>query len=151
MMISNNPFEVLGLDPRATEEQSVQQAGRLRQRCTDEPALTAIRQAVQTLTGNADDRQLHALLAHPRPAYEWPALEKCLSPHRRPPATTATPNVCPTLDLAEFTALLRALLAEELELTAEPFEPVTAKVEPIELFRQAAEAHWQSLLCDPGA
>ncbi len=147
----SNPFEVLGLDPGAANEQIVQKAGRLRQRCTDEATLTAIRQAVQALTGNAEDRQLHALLAHPQPAYEWPALEQLVRAHRRRPAAHAPPHTCPPLELEEFAALLRALVAEELELTPEPFDPMTSNVEAIELFRQAEEAHWQSLLCDPGA
>ena len=150
-MITNNPFEVLGLDPGASEEQIVQHAGRLRQLCTDDTMLTAIRQAVQALTVSAEDRQLHALLAHPRPAYEWPTLEKFLGPHRRPPTASPTIGSGPSLDLEEFAALLQALLAEELELIPQPFEPVKAKMEPVELLRQAEEAHWQSLLCDSGA
>jgi hypothetical protein len=149
-MNSSNPFEVLGLDPGATEEQIVHKAGRLRQRCADEATLTAIRQAVQALTGNAEDRQLHALLAHPQPAYQWPALEQLVRAHRRPPAANSTPTTCPTLDVEEFAALLRALLADELEITPESFEPVPSEVNAIELFRQAEEAQWQKLLCDPG-
>ena len=41
-MANANPFEVLALDPMATEEQVVEQAGRLRQRSTDEDTLTAV-------------------------------------------------------------------------------------------------------------
>ena len=48
--MSANPFEILRLDPSASEEEIVRQAGRLRQRATDGPALNAIRQAVQALT-----------------------------------------------------------------------------------------------------
>jgi hypothetical protein len=142
-----NPYEVLGLDPSTPEEQIVQQAGCLRQRSTDDITLTAIRQAVQALTGRAEDRQLHALLAQPQPAYAWPAVEKFINAHRRPPATTAS-AACPPLDLAEFTTLLKAQFAEELELAPLPFEALPANDEASEIQRQAAEALWQSLICD---
>ncbi len=146
-----NPFEVLALDPTTPEEQIVQQAGRLRQRSTDDATLTAIRQAVQALTGRAEERQLQALLAHPQPAYSWPALDKFTSAHRRAPAATTTAAPCPPLDLAEFAALLQVQLAEELELAALPFEPLTATEDAVEIQRQAAEVLWQSLVCDPRA
>ncbi len=146
-----NPFEVLALDPNATEEQIVEQAGRLRQRSTDEATLTAIRQAVQALTGRAEDRLLHALLAHPQPAYAWPALEKFVNAHRRAPAVATSAVACPPFDLAEFTSLLQAQIAEELELVAPPFEPLAATEDAAEIQRQAAEALWQSLVCDPRA
>jgi hypothetical protein len=149
--MATNPYEILALDPNTPEEQIVQQAGRLRQRSTDEATLTAIRQAVQALTGRAEDRQLQALLAHPQPAYAWPALEKFANANRRAPAATGPAPACPPLDLAEFAALLRAQLAEELELSALPFEPLTAAEDATEIQRQAAEALWQSLICDPRA
>jgi hypothetical protein len=150
-MPASNPFEVLALDPTATEEQIVQQAGRLRQRSTDEATLTAIRQAVQALTGRAEDRLLQALLAHPQPTYAWPALEKFINAHRRAPAATSPAAACPPLDLTEVAALLQAQLAEELELTPLPFEPLPAAEDAAEIQRQAAEALWQSLICDPRA
>jgi hypothetical protein len=146
-----NPYEVLALDPGTPEEQIVQHAGRLRQRSTAEAALTAIRQAVQALTGRAEDRLLQALLAHPQPAYAWPALDKFVNAHRRAPAATTPAAACPPLDLAEFASLLQARLAEELELTALTFEPLIAAEDPAEIQRQAAEALWQSLVCDPRA
>jgi hypothetical protein len=149
-MANANPFEILALDPMASEEQVVEQAGRLRQRSTDEATITAIRQAVQALTGRAEDRLLQALLAHPQPVYAWPALEKFISAYRRAPVPT-TVATCPPLDLAEFAALLRAHLAEELELSPLPFEPLPATEDAEELERQAAEALWQSLICDPRA
>src|SRR5918912_670354 len=55
-MSANNPFEVLRLDPSASEEEVVRQAGRLRQRVTDERSLNAVRQAVQELAGSAERR-----------------------------------------------------------------------------------------------
>jgi hypothetical protein len=146
-----NPFEVLALDPDTPEEQIVQQAGRLRQRSTDEATLTAIRQAVQALTGRAEDRLLQALLAHPQPAYAWPAVDKFVNTHRRAPAAATATAACPPLDLEEFASLLQAQLAEELELVAPPFEPLTATEDAAEIHRQAAEALWQSLVCDPRA
>jgi hypothetical protein len=81
-----NPFEVLRLDPAAPAEEVVRQAGRLRQRATDEAAVAALRQAVQALTGRAEERGLHELLTHPRPRYHWPHLERFAAAFRRPPA-----------------------------------------------------------------
>jgi hypothetical protein len=149
-MANANPFEVLALDPMASEEQVVQQAGRLRQRSTDDATLTAIRQAVQVLTGRAEDRLLQALLAHPMPVYSWPALERFINAYRRAPVPT-TAVTCPPLDLAEFAACLRAQLAEELELSPLPFEPLPVTEDADEIERQSAEALWQSLICDPRA
>jgi hypothetical protein len=150
-MANSNPFEVLALDPTATEEQVVKQAGRLRQRCTDEATLTAIRQAVQALTGRAEDRMLQALLAHPQPTYAWPALDRFAGAHRRAPAPTSPAAPSPPLDLSEFASLLRAQLAQELELAPQPFEPLPTGEDAADIRRQAAEALWQSLVCDPRA
>jgi hypothetical protein len=108
-VLEPNPFEVLRLDPAASEEEIVRQAGRLRQRTVNEESLATLRRAVQLLTGRAEDRALHALLTHPRPCYRWPAVERFLALHRRP--LKASP--CPELDLVEFTALLRAAQAGE--------------------------------------
>ena len=141
-----NPFEVLRLDPDSSEEEVVRQAGRLRQRATDEQSLNAIRQAVQALTGRAEERLLHALLTHPRPTHAWPALERFAAAFRRPPAATASP--VPPPDLNELAGLLRALLAEELELAPLPLEAVDAAEDAAEIERQMAEALWQSLLVD---
>jgi hypothetical protein len=146
-----NPFEILRLDPSATEEEIVRQAGRLRQRATDEATRNAIRQAVQALTARAEDRLLHALLTHPSPQHHWPALERFAAAFRRPPAATRSAEACPPLDLEEFTALLRELTAEELELPSLSFEPMPAAETPAEIEQQSAEALWQSLLFDPGA
>jgi hypothetical protein len=146
--MTTNPFEVLAIDPTVSEEQIVQQAGRLRQRSTDEATLTAIRQAVQALTGAVEERVLQALLAHPQPVYSWPALERFINAYRRAPAPT-TAAACPPLDLAELASLLRLQLAEELMLEALPFEPLAAAEDAGEIQRQAAEALWESLICDP--
>ncbi len=80
-----NPFEALRLDPSATEEEIVRQAGRLRQRATDEATHNAIRQAVQALTGRAEDCLLFALLTHAAPRHHWPALERFAAAFRRAP------------------------------------------------------------------
>jgi hypothetical protein len=145
---SENPFEVLRLPPTATEEEVVRQAGRLRQRAPGEAALNAIRQAVQALTGRAEGRALLALLTHPRPCYSWPALEKFASAFRRAPAAEPGAAACPAFDAEEFTALLLAALAEELDLPPLPFEVPPAPEDADENRRQTAEALWQSLLCD---
>ena len=78
-----NPFEVLHLDPTASIEEVVAQAGRLRQRAAGEAELTAIRQAVQLLTGSNEERFVQAMLTHPRPCYSWPALERFRATFRR--------------------------------------------------------------------
>lgn len=146
-----NPFEILRLDPSATEEEIVRQAGRLRQRATDEETRNAIRQAVQALTARVEDRQLLALLTHPAPRHRWPALERFATAYRRPPIPNKSVEPGSTLDLNEFVGLLRELSAEELILIPSAFEQTSEGERPEELGRQSAEAHWQSLLFDPGA
>lgn len=146
-MATPNPFEVLRLDPSATEEEVVRQAGRLRQRSTPEE-LAAIRQATQALTGRAEERLLHALLTHPHPCYAQPALERFAATFRRPPPTPANTAPCPPLDLHELASLLEGLLADELEFAPPPFVPLPATDDAEEIERQAAEALWQSLLYD---
>jgi hypothetical protein len=145
-----NPFEVLKLDPSATEEEIVRHAERLRQRAADEATQAAIRQAVQALTGKPEDRRLHALLTHPRPAHAAPALDRFVAAFRRPPAVSA-PSAVPSLDLAEVEEILRTHMADELEMTPPPFETPIGPDEPDEIRRQEAEALWQSLLFDPRA
>lgn len=146
-----NPFEILRLDPSATEEEIVRQAGRLRQRATDEATRNAIRQAVQALTARAEDRQLLALLTHPRPSHHCPALERFAAAFRRPPASAGSAPACPPLDMEEFADLISKLVAEELELPPLTFEPIASTETPQEVERQTVEARWQSLLFDPGA
>jgi hypothetical protein len=145
---SESPFEVLRLPPTATEEEVVRQAGRLRQRATGEAALNAIRQAVQALTGRAEDRALLALLTHPRPCYQWPALEKFAATFRRAPAIEPGTAACPPFDAEELTSLLLAALAEELEPSPAAFEVPAIAEDGAEIERQTAEALWQYLLCD---
>jgi hypothetical protein len=142
-----NPYEVLRLDPSATEEEIVRQAGRLRQRSTPEE-LAAIRQATQALTGRPEERILHALLTHPNPHYTQPALDRFAVAFRRAPQTPPFTAPCPPLDLHEFARLLEGLLADELEFTPPPFDPLPATDDAEEIDRQSAEALWQSLLYD---
>jgi hypothetical protein len=147
-----NPFEVLKLAPGASEEEIVRQAGRLRQRATDEAEVAAILQAVQALTGKPEERLLHALLTHPQPEYASAAIERLIAAYRRPPAATAqaaAPEV--PFDAEEFYRLLLAQLLEELEPPAQAFEPVPRTEDAAEIRRQIAEALWQSLLHDPRA
>lgn len=128
----DNPFEILGLDPAAPDEEVVRQAGRLRQQAGDEGAVTAIRQAVQALTGRPEERRLHELLTHPRPCYRWPAVEAFAAAFQRlsppPGGQPAEP------DLSETAALLRALLGER-------DSPVAGEA-------QVVAALWQCLLFD---
>jgi hypothetical protein len=147
--MSENPFEVLRLDPAAGEEEIVRQAGRLLQRATDEATRNRIRRAVQALTGRPEDRLLFALLTHPAPAYQAAALDRFAAAFRRPPP--AAPAPCPPLDLEEFQSLLFAQVAAGLDFAPPPFEPVLLPDEPDEIRRQTREALWQSLLIDPRA
>jgi hypothetical protein len=143
-----NPFEVLKLDPTATDEEIVAQAARLKQRAATDAEQAAIQQAVQALMSHPEARRLHVLLSHPRPTHTSAALERFIAAFRRPPVSTATPAPCPELDREEFDRLLRAAAAEELDLKPEPFEPLDP-VDPDDVRRQAAEAVWQSLIFDP--
>ena len=143
----DNPFEILKLDPSADEETAVRQAARLCQRAADEPARNQIRQAVRRLTTTAEERQLHALLTHPRPEYHCSVLDGFIAAHRRAPAVTdAGPP--PEMDREEITALLLAALAAELEFHPLPLE-ADGEAEPaVEIARQTAEALWLGLLFD---
>ena len=145
-----NPFEVLRLDPSASEEEVVRRGGQLRPRASDEATLTALRQAVQTLTGRPEERLLHALLSPPRPGYSWPALERLAAAFRRPPqAAAAEPVPPPELDLHEFAALLLPLVLAELDPAPLPFTPPPVEETPEEIARQTAEALWQLLPFEP--
>jgi hypothetical protein len=147
--VSANPFEVLRLDPSASEEEVVRRAGQLRQRASED-GLTAIRQAVQALTGRPEERALHALLTPPKPVYHWPALERLANAFRRPPAISATePLAPPALDLDEFAALLRPLLLKELAPSPIPFDLPPIKEPEEEILRQTIEALWQLLPFEP--
>jgi hypothetical protein len=146
-----NPFEVLRLDPSAGEEEIVRQAGRLRQRATDEATLNAIRQAVQALTARAEDRLLLSLLTHPAPGHHRPALERFTAAFRRPPTAAAAPPSCPPLDMKEFEDLIKKKAAEEMELAPPPFEPIVPEESAEEIRRQTTEALWQGFLFDPRA
>jgi hypothetical protein len=143
-----NPFEVLGLDPAASEEEVVRRAGQLRRRAAGEAEVAELRRAVQALTGRAEDRQLLALLTHPRPGYAAPSLERLAAEFRRPPAAAGPPPACPPPDLAEVAAWLAARLAEALEGEQLPFEPVAPDDESAEIRRQNDEALWQSFIFD---
>jgi hypothetical protein len=147
--VTVNPFEVLRLDPEASEEEIVRQAGRLRQRAADEASLDAVRQAVQTLTASADSRLLHAQLTHPRPGHGSAALERFVAAFRRPPATAAV--AAPRFDEAEFRRFLFQRVAEGLESGPLLFEASGGDEAPEEIQRQWAEAVWLSMLFDSRA
>jgi hypothetical protein len=128
-----NPFEVLRLDPASTDEQVVARAGRLRQRALDEAQLSALRRAVQDLTGRLEDRCLHELLTHPNPCYQWLASDRLRAAFRRPPGP------------AEIAGLLQSLGTEHSDPPVFPFAPVAAVEAAEEIHRQHVEAEWQCL------
>jgi hypothetical protein len=152
MTAAENPYEALRLDPSAPPEEVVRQAGLLRRRAADEEVVAALRRAVQALTGPPEERQLHALLAHPAPRYHRPALDAFAAAFRRPPQPEAAlAAAAPDLDFAEVTALLRPLAAEELDGPPLPFEPTGGEDGAEEVRRQTAEGLWQALPFDPRA
>lgn len=147
--MSDNPFEVLRLDPSATEEEIVRRAGQLRQSATEEE-LTAVRQAVQALTGRPEERRLWALLTHPGTVHDWPALARLEAAHRRPPpGANVEPSAPPTLDLAEVALLLRPLLLLELADDGLGLEPPVFEETPEEVLRQTVEGVWATLPFEP--
>ena len=149
--MSDNPFEVLRLDPSATEEEIVRRAGALRQRLSAEEQ-TALRQAVQALTGRAEERLLHALLSPPGPVHDWPALDRLAAAFRQPPPSAAGESSAPPgPDLREVAELLRPLLVRELTPSAIPFDMPPIEEAPEEIRRQTVEALWQLLPFEPPA
>jgi hypothetical protein len=148
-MSEPNPFEVLRLDPTATDEEVVRQAGRLRQRSADEAALAAVRQAVQALTGPPEERLLLAVLTHPRPAHGAPVLERLAAAYRRAP--TSAGGAAAPFEAAEFLALLLNQAAAGPAPPPAPLEDVGGDEDAAEVRRQAAEALWLSLLYDARA
>jgi hypothetical protein len=147
--MSESPFEVLRLPPTATEEEVVRQAARLCQRAGDEAARARYREAARRLTGDANERGLHALLTHAGAEYASPELEHFVNAHRRPPAGAAAPAACPPLDRGEVAALLRAAVLAELAPAPLPLALVEAGEPPEEVARQTAEALWQGLVAEP--
>jgi hypothetical protein len=150
--MSDNPFEVLQLDPSsAGEAEIIRQAALLRQRATDEAMLTAIRQAVQSLTARPEDRELFGLLTPPGAVHHWPTLERLEAAFRRPPQSKHSEQTAPApLDLQEVASLLRPLLARELEDMPLPFEPPSMTETPDEILKQTIEGLWQVLPFEPG-
>jgi len=147
--MNDNPFEVLKLDPSATEEEIVRRAGQLRQTASEEE-LTAVRQAVQALTGRPEDRRLFALLTHPGAVHDWPELDRLEAAFRRPPQGAGREAVeLPPLDLAEVAALLRPILLRELEDAPLALEPPAVKETPEEILRQTVEGVWAMLPFEP--
>jgi hypothetical protein len=146
--MSENPFEQLRLPPSATDEEIVRQAERLCRRAADEPARNAIRQAARQLTGSAEERALHALLAHPRPNHGNVVLERFQKAFRRAPKSEKPTEPLPALDLDEVRRLLRQALAAELEVRPLPLEALPMDDTPEEIARQTVEALWHGLLSD---
>jgi hypothetical protein len=147
-----NPFEVLRLDPTASEEEIVCRAAQLRRRAADEAAVAELRRAVQLLTGGRpEDRQLLSLLTHPRPGYSSPALERFAAAFRRPPVAAGAAEERLAFDLAEFAGFTAGPLAEELDTPQLSFEPVAPDDDAGEIGRQTDEALWQALIIDSGA
>ena len=151
--MSENPFEVLKLDPNATEEEIVQQAGRLRQQTTNEQELTAIRQAVQALTSGDEERALLRLFTHPQPDHDGSAVENLANAFRRPPQASASQDVpeCSALDLEALAEIMKPFVVRELRPEKLPLEPAAIEETPKEIERQTIEAMWQALPFDPRA
>jgi hypothetical protein len=146
-----NPFEVLRLDPTASEDEIVRRAGQLRRRTGDPAALAELLRAVQSLTRRPEDRELLALFTHPVPEYSTPALERVAAAFRRPPAPSEVVQACTPLDIAEFAGCIAAKLAEELDTPPPPFEPVAPGDDADEIRRQSDEALWQGMIFDTRA
>ena len=145
-----NPFEVLKLDPSASEEEIVRRAGQLRQAAPDEETQTAVRQAVQMLTGRAAERALHALLTPPGPVHDWPSLERLEATFRRPPVSEqSTAAETPALDVAELAVIVRPFVIESLTDGPLPFEMPPIEETPEEILKQTLEALWQVLPFEP--
>jgi hypothetical protein len=150
--MNSNPFEVLKLDPSATEEEIVRKAGLLRQTASDEETLTAVRQAVQALTGRPEDRTLLGLLTHQGAVHQWPALDRLESAFRKPPESTqAAPAEQLAIDLKEVAALLRPILVETLADEPVPLEMPPVVETPEEIQTQTVEGVWQVLPFEIGA
>ncbi len=147
--MKDNPFEVLKLDPSATEEEIVRRAGQLRQTATEEE-LTEVRQAVQALTGQAEARRLFALLTHPGPVHAWPALDRLEAVFRRPPqGSKQEAPALPALDLAEVGSLLRPLLLAALDDAPLDAEMPAIIETPEEILKQTIEGVWKVLPFEP--
>jgi hypothetical protein len=144
----DNPFEVLRLAPDVSQEEAVQQAGRLSQRAADEPTRNAIRQAIQELTSSTDEWTLQVLLTHPRPEYSRPELDRLIATFRRPPASSAEKIEIPGVDLEELRSLLLDALAEEQTHVPLPLERIEVVESAEEIARQTSEAVWQMLIAD---
>jgi hypothetical protein len=139
---NQNPFEVLRLDPSADNEQVVAQAGRLRQRAAGEEEVNAIRQAVQSLTGSAEERFLHEMLTHPRAGYDWPALDRFRAAFRRappPPAGEAPPNA------DKVALLLRTFLGGEPHPAGPENSPRDNGPQAEEADSESMEVAWRRL------
>jgi hypothetical protein len=140
-----NPFEILRLDPAVTTDQVVAQAGRLRQRAVGEDEWTAIRRAVQALTGTGEDRTLASLFTHPRPCYHWPASDQLAAAFRRPPNL---PNSTESSLLGEKTALadvLRSGIAEQEDAEGWSLAGKGQAEADEETWTQGAAVAWQRL------
>jgi hypothetical protein len=111
-LYEQNPFEVLRIDPDASDEQVVALAARRRQRAADDHELTAIRQAVQALTGEAEKRLLARLFTHPRPGWERSDLVRWVGAFRRPPLREEPSQTMHPGELGELANLLRSVLGE---------------------------------------
>lgn len=147
-----NPFEVLKLDPSATEEEIVRRAGQLRQTASDEETLTAVRQAVQSLTGKPEERTLLAVLTHSGPVHQWSALDRLEATFRRAPVSEqSAPVEMPAIDLNEVATLLRPMLAGTFADEPMPLEMPPVVETPEEILTQTLEGVWQVLPFEVGA
>jgi len=145
-----NAFEVLQLDPMASLEEIVARAEQLRQTAADEEEVNRIRQAVQHLTGQPEDRDLLAMFTFQVPGYQSPERDRFVQTFRRSPApqVAATPTEIPPLDETEMAMLILGGLSEELAAPPTTLEPLPLDETAVDVRAQQVEALWQSLLYD---
>lgn len=146
-----NPFEVLRLSPDATLDEAVQQAARLSRIAPDESSRNRIRQAIQQLTATPESWLLAALLAHPRPDYHHPELDRFVAKHRRSPVDRAMSRETPFVDWEELRRLRESFLATGFSVPGLPLEPLDAECELGEREDQSFEHGWRDLRFQPGA
>lgn len=145
--MSDNPFEVLRLDPTTPVEEALRHADRLIKETADEPLKARLKQASQQLSISPERAALAALLSPPRPGYNAAVLTEFVKAHGSPPEGSPV-SARPRLDEAEFRQRLLEAMAGELQPGTAELEALPIVESGAEIARQTAEAMWQALLSD---